>query len=158
LTGKQKQVPRDDGTRRDHDREKSKHRPEIRGVKRRVGGVQGEIHSQGKIFRQKDERERDGPLPTTYGTAATMFLLLLHLLQNCLLLDLDQIPAFLLAQTKPKLLDALPLFSRGCAPDFVVFGWLVAGRSILPAFVWARSVRGRRRWVVMGRIMRVVCG
>ena len=109
-------------------------------------------------FSDEKMRERDGPLPTTYGAAATMLLLLLHLLQNRLLLDLDQIPAFLLAQTKPKLLDAFPLFGGRCTPNFIVFGWLVAGRSILPAFMRARSVRGRRRWVVMGWIMRVVCG
>ena len=67
-------------------------------------------------------RGMDGPLPTTYGTAATVLLLLLHLLQDRLLLDLDLIPTFLLAQTKPKLFDALPLFGGRCAPNFVVFG------------------------------------
>jgi len=87
-----------------------------------VDGEQRWNLGQGKFFRQKDEGERDGPLPTTYGTAATVLLLLLHLLQNRLLLDLDQIPAFLLAQAKPKLFDALPLFGRRCAPNFVVFG------------------------------------
>lgn len=73
-------------------------------------------------FSDKRMRERDGPLPTTYGTAATVLLLLLHLLQDRLLLDFDQIPTFLLAQTKPKFFDALPLFGRRCTPNFVVFG------------------------------------
>jgi hypothetical protein len=91
-------------------------------------------------FLEKNMRERDGPLPTTHGTAATMLLLLLHLLQNGILLDLDQIPAFLLAETKPKLLDALPLFDRGCTPNFVVFGRLVVGRSTLPALMRTGSV------------------
>ena len=69
-----------------------------------------------------------------------MLLLLLHLLQDGLLLDLDQIPAFLLTQTEPKLFDALPLFGGRCAPNFVVFGWLSVGRSILPVLVRARGV------------------
>ena len=87
-----------------------------------IDDARSEIHGQGKFSRQKDERERDGPLPTTNCTATTMLLLLLHLLQDGLLLDFDQIPALLLTQAEPKLLDALPLFGRGCAPNFVVFG------------------------------------
>ena len=82
--------------------------------------VQSGVHGQGKFFRQMGEG--DGPLPTTHGTTAIMFLLLLHLLQDRVLLDLDQIPAFILAQTKPKLFDALPLFGSGSTPNFTVFG------------------------------------
>ena len=98
------------------------HSSEIRKTEQTVDDEQKGFHGQGKFFIEKDERERDGPLPTTYGTAATVLLLLLHLLQDRLFLDLDQIPAFLLTQTKPKLFDALPLFGRRCAPNFVVFG------------------------------------
>ena len=87
-----------------------------------IDGERRRILGQGKFFRQKDAREGDGPLPTTYGTATTVLLLLLHLLQDRLLLDLDQIPAFLLAQTKPKLFDTLPLLGGRCTPNFAVFG------------------------------------
>jgi hypothetical protein len=87
-----------------------------------IDSKESEILSQGKIFRQKDERKRDGPLPTTYGTAATVLLLLLHLPQNRLLLNLNQIPALLFAQAEPKLFDTLPLLGRRCTPNFAVFG------------------------------------
>ena len=138
--GGKRQTPKNGGTRTDQDHEKRRRRPEIRGTERGIEDEQNEILGQGKIFRQKDDRERDGPLPTTYGTTATVLLLLLHLLQDGLLLDLDQIPTFLLAQTEPKLFDALPLFGRRCAPNFVVFGWLGADRSILPVLVRARGI------------------
>jgi len=51
-----------------------------------------------------------------------VLLLPLHLLQDLLLLELDQIPAFLFTQTEPKFFDALPLLGRRYTPNFVVFG------------------------------------
>ena len=87
-----------------------------------VDDEQRRIRGQGKSFRAKDEWEKDEPLPITRSTAATVLLLLLHLLQDRILLNLDQIPAFLLAQAKPKLFDTLPLLCGRCAPNFVVFG------------------------------------
>jgi hypothetical protein len=39
-----------------------------------------------------------------------MFLLLLHLLEHRLLLDLDEISSFLLPEVEPELFDTLSLF------------------------------------------------
>ena len=85
---------------------------------------------------------------------ATVFLLLLHLLQDRLLLDLDEIPALLLAQAEPELLDPLALLGGGRRPYLVVFGRLLArrGRSGL---VRGGGVGGWGRWMVMGVIMAV---
>ena len=43
---------------------------------------------------KKKRRERYKPLPTTDGTHARMFLLFLHLLEDGLFFDLDEISSF----------------------------------------------------------------
>lgn len=43
---------------------------------------------------KKRRRERYKPLPTTDGTHARMFLLFLHLLEDGLFFDLDEISSF----------------------------------------------------------------
>lgn len=51
-----------------------------------------------------------------------MFLLLLHLLQDRILLNLDQIPPLFLSQRQPKLFDPFSFLDGRCGPDFrVVF-------------------------------------
>jgi len=52
-----------------------------------------------------------------------MLLLLLHLLQNSIFLDLDQVPPLLLTKTQPELLDPFPLFGGARAPDLVCVGF-----------------------------------
>ena len=49
-----------------------------------------------------------------------MLLLLLHLLQDGLLLDFNKIAALLLTETQPELLDPLSLLRRISAPYFFV--------------------------------------
>ena len=49
-----------------------------------------------------------------------MLLLFLHLLQNGVLLDLDQIATLVLSQTEPKPFDPFALLRRARAPDLTV--------------------------------------
>ena len=49
-----------------------------------------------------------------------MLLLFLHLLENSVFLDLDQIATLVLSQTEPKLFDPFALFRRARAPDLAV--------------------------------------
>ena len=52
-----------------------------------------------------------------------MLLLLLHFPEDGIFLDLDEVPALLLAKAKPKILDALALFRGACTPNFI-WRWL----------------------------------
>jgi hypothetical protein len=97
------------------------------------------------------------PLPPTHGAAATVFLLLLHLPQDGIFFDLDEILAFLLAKTKPEILYTFPFLGSARAPYLVCLlrshilhdGTL----GLLPRFVRSRGIRGRRRWMMMGVVV-----
>lgn len=45
--------------------------------------------------------------------------MLFHLLEDGVLLDLDEVPAFLLGETKPEFLDAFAFLCCAGAPDLV---------------------------------------
>ena len=109
----------------------------------------------GKIF--GEACGDDVPLAAADSTTAVVLLLLLHLLEDGLLLDFDEIPALVLAEAEPKLFDALALLGGGRRPYLVVFGRLLArrGRSGL---VRGGGVGGWGRWMVMCMIMLVCVG
>lgn len=48
-----------------------------------------------------------------------MFLLFLHLLEDGVFFDLDEVPAFLLTETKPEFFDAFAFLRCAGAPDLV---------------------------------------
>jgi hypothetical protein len=96
------------------------------------------------------------PLPATDGTTTRMFLLLLHFPEHGVLFDLDETATLFLRETEPELLDALTLFGSAYAPNLIALGrrrWLRTGRCA--RFVRRRGIWGRRRWVLMGMIVRV---
>ena len=106
----------------------------------------------GKIFGKRGKEY--APLATTDCTAAVMLLLLLHLLEDGLLLDFNEIPALVLAESQPKLFDALALLCGARRPYLVVFWWLLA-RRWRSWLVRGGGVGGWGRWMVMGVIMAV---
>lgn len=78
------------------------------------------VDHRGKKRRGRRKKwKRHEPLPATYSTTARVFLLFLHLLEDGVFLDLDEVPAFLLAETKPEFLDAFAFLCRAGAPDLV---------------------------------------
>ena len=96
----------------------------------------------------------DVPLATADGTTAVVLLLLLHLLEDGLLLDFDEISAVFLAEPEPELFDALPLLGGGRGPYLAVFRrWLARGGG--SGLVRGGGVGGWGRWMVMGVIMAV---
>lgn len=100
-----------------------------------------------KNFLRDDMTRENGyrPLSAADCTAAVVLLLLLHLLEDGVLLDLDEVATFILSQTKPELLDPLAFLGRACTPDLVVArGVLVRARGCGCArFVGSGCVR---RW------------
>jgi hypothetical protein len=91
-----------------------------------------------KIFSWVRSRNGYGPLPAADCTTATVLLLLFHLPEHGILLDLDQIAALVLAQTKPELFDTLTLLCRASTPDLGVvlrgFTWSSGSRRAM--FLW----------------------
>ena len=86
-----------------------------------------------------------------------MFLLLLHLPQDCLLLYFDETPPLLFAEPKPELFYPLSLLGRTRAPDLVIF-WRCILSCAIRGGTWLMGCGGVgrwRRWVVMCMIMRV---
>lgn len=84
--------------------------------------------------------KRYQPLPPTDRTATAVLLLFLHLLQDGVLLDLDQIATLVLAQTEPKLFDPLTLLRRARAPDLAVILRALGGAGVGR---WTRFVGDR---------------
>ena len=68
----------------------------------------------GKIF--GEACGDDVPLAAADSTTAVVLLLLLHLLEDGLLLDFDEIAALLLSEGEPELLDALALLGGAGGP------------------------------------------
>src|SRR5690606_474369 len=66
------------------------------------------------------------PLPATNRARAGVFLLFLHLPQDCLLLHLNERATFLLTQTEPEFLDALTLLVRRSIPYAIFLGDAIA--------------------------------
>ena len=62
-----------------------------------------------------------------------MLLLLFHLAEHGILLDLDEVAALVLCEGEPEVTDALALLCRGCAPYLVVRlrFWLVVGGRVV---------------------------
>lgn len=60
------------------------------------------------------------PLSAADCTTAVVFLLLLHLPEDGVLLDLNEVATFILSQTEPELLDPLAFLGGACAPDLVI--------------------------------------
>lgn len=83
-----------------------------------------------------------------------MFLLLFHLLQDGILLDLNEIPSLLFSESKPKLFDPLPLLSSTSTPNLTINLLCLTAtiRTATPrrsAFMLSRRIRRRRRRMVM---------
>ena len=99
---------------------------------------------------------KDEPLPTAYCTTAAMFLLFLHLAQDSIFFDLDEITPFLLSKPKPKFFNTFPLLNRTSTPYLVSFRRCRRGiRSWWSRFMRSGSVGRRRGWVWVRVIMRV---
>ena len=106
----------------------------------------------GKIF--GEACGDDVPLAAADSTTAVVLLLLLHLLEDGLLLDFDEIPAVVLAEPEPELFDALALLRCAGGPYLVIF-LLLLPSSWWSRLVWRGGVGGWRRWMVMSMIMTV---
>ena len=81
-----------------------------------------------------------------------MLLLLLHLAEDGVLLDLDEGTALVLAEAEPELLDTLALLGGAGAPDLVGLGLgLCLIRSMgLAGLLGGTGVGGGGRWMSMG--------
>jgi hypothetical protein len=82
-------------------------------------------------------------LPAADCTTATVLLLLFHLPEDSILLDLDQIATLVFTQTKPEFFDTFTLLCRASAPDLGVvlrgFTWSSGCRRTM--FLWHGCIR-----------------
>lgn len=74
----------------------------------------------GNKGRCEGKKEWHEPFPATDGTTATMLLLLFHLSQDGIFLNLDKIPSLLLAKAQPEILDPFPLLRGTSAPYLAI--------------------------------------
>ena len=84
----------------------------------RVRGAEGASEGVKKVREERARERRRGhvPLAAADGAGAGVLLLLLHLLEDGLLLDFDEIAALLLSEGEPELLDALALLGGAGGP------------------------------------------
>jgi hypothetical protein len=69
------------------------------------------------------------PLSATHSAAATVFLLLLHLLQNGIFLDFEKIATLVFSESQPKFFDPLALLDRASAPYFIICCFVLCRRG-----------------------------